>query len=121
LNYDEWVFTLTDGTTVSKFIINNGSTGGTVYTITYDFSEYHFPSDMVLSNEQTVIEAGSNYNSMITLLPGATIPVITVIMGGNIIIDSQLSSADGYEISINNVSGDIIIKFEESSLVVSPF
>lgn len=76
------------------------SSGDTYYTVTYNLN------DSVSSNTTKSIKKGSNYHTIITANAGHKITRILCTMGGTNIIDRDGTSGD---ISIANVSGDIII------------
>ena len=90
---------------------SGGGTTDTYYTITYDLNQ------ATSSNSITSIKKGSSYSTIVAANEGYKITRILCTMGGVTIIDRDGTSSD---ISIANVTGDIIITVTTEAIPVTP-
>lgn len=88
-----------------------GENPDTYYTIAYNLGE------STSSNSVTSIKKGSSYSTIVTANEGYKITRILCTMGGATIIDRDGTSSD---ISIANVTGDIIITVTTEAISVTP-
>ena len=90
---------------------SGGGTTDTYYTIAYTLGQ------STSSNSVTSIKKGSNYSTIVAANEGYKITRILCTMGGVTIIDRDGTSGD---ISIANVTGDIIITVTTEAISVTP-